>query len=54
MYKDFGHFHFQFEVDFTFNDIKVKEYLKYEVFEVCNTCVIPQKVLSTFCPCSSS
>ena len=24
MYKDFVHFHFQFEVDFTFNDIKVK------------------------------
>ena len=24
IYKDFVHFHFQFEVDFTFNDIKVK------------------------------
>ena len=24
IYTDFVHFHFQFEVDFTFNDIKVK------------------------------
>ena len=24
IYKDILHFHFQFEVDFTFNDIKVK------------------------------
>ena len=24
IYKDFVHFHFQFEVDFTFNDTKVK------------------------------
>ena len=24
IYKNFVHFHFQFEVDFTFNDIKVK------------------------------
>ena len=24
IYKHFVHFHFQFEVDFTFNDIKVK------------------------------
>ena len=24
IYKDFVHFHFQFEVDFTFNNIKVK------------------------------
>ena len=28
IYKDFVHFHFQFEVDFTFNDIKVKNVLK--------------------------
>ena len=24
IYKHFVHFHFQFQVDFTFNDIKVK------------------------------
>ena len=24
IYKDFVYFHFQFEVDFTFNDIKMK------------------------------
>ena len=24
IYKDFVHFHFQFKVDFTFNDVKVK------------------------------
>ena len=28
IYKDFVHFHFQFKVDFTFNDIKVKNGLK--------------------------
>ena len=28
IYKDFVHFHFQFEVDFTFNDIKVKNMCK--------------------------
>ena len=28
IYKDLVQFHFQFEVDFTFNDIKVKNVLK--------------------------
>ena len=43
---------------FTFNDIKVKNVWKItskQKFVVlwCKTCVISQKVLSPFCPCSS-
>ena len=55
IYKDFVHFHFQFE---SFNDqgeecVKITSIQKL-VDLLCKTCVISQKVLSSFLPCSSS
>ena len=56
IYKDFVHFHFQFEVDFTFNDIKVKNVWKITSIQKivmlwCKMYIISEKMISTFCPC---